>query len=59
LRLQCRFLCRFIKFTNTPGRHVLLAYRNGGTLTDSAGPVPVTLTIGDNGGSTQMRAKFD
>jgi hypothetical protein len=53
------FLCLFIKFTSTPGRYVLLANRIGGTLTDTISPVPVTLTIGDNSGTTQMNAKFD
>jgi len=52
------FLCIFIKFTSTPGTYQLLANRKGGTLTNTGSPVPVTLTIGDNTGSTQMNAKF-
>jgi hypothetical protein len=53
------FLCLFIKSTDTPGQYVLLANRRGGTLTDTGSLIPVTLTIGDNSGSTQMNAKFD
>ena len=53
------FLCVFIKFTSTPGSYALLANRIGGILTSTTSPVPVTLTIGDDSGSTQMTAKFD
>ena len=53
------FLCVFIKFTSTPGRYILLANRIGGTLKTTTSPVPVSLSIGDNGGTTQMNAKFD
>jgi hypothetical protein len=48
----------FIKFTSTPGSYALLANRIGGTLTNTSSPVPVALTIGDNSGSTQMKARF-
>ena len=53
------FLCVFIKFTSTPGCYVLLANRKGGTLTSTTSPVPVTLSIADNSGTAQMKAKFD
>jgi hypothetical protein len=53
------FLCVFIKFTSTPGSYVLLANRIGGTLTSTTSPVPVTLTIGANSGSTQMNSRFN
>jgi hypothetical protein len=53
------FLCVFIKFTGTPGSYALLANRIGGTLTSTTSPVPVTLTIGDDSGTTQMNSKFD
>ena len=53
------FLCVFIRFTNTPGKYVLLANRKGGTLSTTTSPVPVTLAIGNNSGSTQMNAKID
>jgi hypothetical protein len=52
-------LCRFIKFTDTPGSYVLLALRNGGSLTSTTSPVPVTITVGNKSGSTQMKANFD
>lgn len=52
------FLCLFIKFTSTPGTYQLLANRFGGTLTDTNSPVPVTLTVGDDSGTTLMNAKF-
>jgi hypothetical protein len=52
------FLCVYIKFTNTPAAYQLLVYRKGGTLPTTS-PVPVTLSIGDNSGTTQMKAKFD
>ena len=57
-RINDIFLCVFIKFTTTTGRYVLLANRIGGTLTNTTSPVPVTLTIGDNSGTTQMSAKY-
>jgi CSLREA domain-containing protein len=47
-----------IKFTSTPGLYQLVALRKGGTLTTTTSPVPVTLTIGDNGGGTQMNTTF-
>jgi hypothetical protein len=53
------FLCVFIKFTSTPGSYALLANRIGGTLTSTTSPVPVTLAIGDDSGTAQMKAKFD
>jgi hypothetical protein len=53
------FLCLFIKFTNTPGTYELLANRIGGTLTTTASPVQVTLTIGNDSGSTPMNATFN
>jgi hypothetical protein len=53
------FLRLDIKFTDTPGRYVLLANRNGGSLTSTTKLVPVTLTIGDNSGSTLMHARFN
>jgi hypothetical protein len=52
------FLFVYIKFTKAPGSYVLLANRKGSTLNTTTSPVPVTLTIGDNSGSTQMKAKF-
>jgi hypothetical protein len=51
------FLRLSIKFTSLPDRYVLLAYRKGGTLTGTTSPVPATLTIGNNSGSTLMNAK--
>jgi hypothetical protein len=53
------FLCVFIKFSNTPGSYALLANRIGGTLTSTTSPVPVTLAIGNDSGTAQMKAKFD
>jgi hypothetical protein len=53
------FLCIFIKFTSTSGTYQLLANRIGGTLNSTGSPVPVTLTIGDDSGTTKMNAKFD
>ena len=53
------FLCVFIKFTSTPGTYALLANRFGGTLTSTSSPVPVALTIGDNSGTSQMKARFN
>jgi hypothetical protein len=47
-----------IKFTSTPGIYQLVALRKGGTLTTTTSPVPVTLTIGDDSGSTQMNTTF-
>ncbi|MBV8358349.1 MAG: hypothetical protein JO189_10490, partial [Deltaproteobacteria bacterium] len=53
------FLRVFIKFTSAPGNYQLLANRTGGTLDSTTSPMPVTLIIGDNSGSTQMNATFD
>ena len=53
------FLCVFIKFTSTPGSYILLANRIGGTLSTTTSPVPVSLAIGDDSGTAQMKAKFD
>ena len=53
------FLRLFIKFTNTPGSYVLLANRIGGTVTGATSPVPVTLTVGNDSGTTQMNARFN
>jgi len=39
--------------------NVLIANRIGGTLNSTTSPEPVTLIIGDNGGSTYMNARFD
>jgi hypothetical protein len=47
-----------IKFTSTPGVYQLVALRKGGTLTATTSPVPVTFTIGDDSGSTQMNTTF-
>ena len=47
-----------IKFTSTPGIYQLVALRKGGTLTSTTSPVPVTLIIGDDSGSTQMKTTF-
>jgi hypothetical protein len=47
-----------IKFTSAPGIYQLVALRKGGTLTTTTSPVPVTLTIGDNSGGTQMNTTF-
>jgi hypothetical protein len=49
----------FIKFTSTPGSYALLANRIGGTQSTTTSPVPVTLAIGNDSGSTQMKARFD
>jgi hypothetical protein len=51
--------CTSIKFISTLGSYVLLAYRKGGTLISATSLVPVTLTVGNKSGSTQMKAKFD
>jgi hypothetical protein len=48
-----------IKFTSAPGIYQLVALRKGGTLTTTTSPVPVTLTIGNDSGSTQMNATFN
>jgi hypothetical protein len=48
-----------IKFTSAPGIYQLVALRKGGTLTTTTSPVPVTLTIGDNSGTTPMNATFN
>ena len=53
------FLCVYIKFTSASSTYQLLANRIGGTLSTASSPVPVTLTIGDNSGSTQMNARFN
>jgi beta-propeller repeat-containing protein len=54
------FLCIYIKNTSTPGSYVLLVKSGHDALTGTTiSPVPVTLTIGDNSGSTQMNAKFN
>jgi hypothetical protein len=58
-RINGIFLWVFIKVTDAPGRYVLLANRIGGTLTSTTSPVPVTLTIGANSGTTQMNARFN
>ncbi|MBV8357741.1 MAG: hypothetical protein JO189_07365, partial [Deltaproteobacteria bacterium] len=58
-RVNGIFLRIFIKFTPYPGLYQLLANRIGGTLTDTTSPVLVTLTVGNNSGSTQMNATFD
>lgn len=52
------FLAVFINFTRTPGNYALRANRRGGTLNITSTPVPVTLIIGNNSGSTQMNATF-
>jgi hypothetical protein len=52
-----RFLRLFVKPTNMPGIYVLIA--GGGTgraLRGASNPVPVTLSIGDNYGSTEINA---
>ena len=49
----------FIKFTSTPGQYQLLANRKGGTLSSTTSPAPVTLSIGNDSGTAQMKAKFD
>src|SRR5262249_49951441 len=46
-----------IQFTNTPGSYRLLVFQQGGPQFTSL--VPVTLTIGNNSGSTQMNITFD
>jgi hypothetical protein len=48
-----------IKFTSAPGIYQLVALRKGGTLTTTASPVPVTLSIGNNTGTTAMNATFN
>jgi hypothetical protein len=45
-----------IRFTNTPGSYRLLVFQQGGP--QFTAPEPVTLTIGNNSGSTLMNAKF-
>jgi hypothetical protein len=47
------FLCIYIKFTSTPGSYQLLVYGQGGTLPTKQSPV--TLTIGNDSGSTLFR----
>ncbi|MBV8361255.1 MAG: hypothetical protein JO189_25445, partial [Deltaproteobacteria bacterium] len=58
-RVNGIFLCIFIKFTSTPGNYQLLANRIGGTLSTTTSPVPVTLAIGNNSGTTHMNARFN
>lgn len=53
------YLCLLIKFTSTSGSYVLQANRTGGTLSSTTSPVLVTLTVGNNTGSTQMNATFN
>jgi hypothetical protein len=53
------FLCMFFKFTSTPGIYELTSNRVGGTLTTTTSPVPVTLSIGNNAGTTDMNATFN
>ena len=55
-----RFLRMSIEPTDMPGIYAFIA--GGGTgqaLTGSSNPVPVTLTIGDNFGNTQINATFN
>jgi beta-propeller repeat-containing protein len=53
------FLCVYIRNTGTTGRYSLLANGGRGALTGTTtSPVPVTLTIGDDSGSTLMDTKF-
>jgi hypothetical protein len=52
------FLCVYIKSTSTPGSYILLANSKGAPLSGITSPVPVALTIGDDFGTTQMKAKF-
>jgi hypothetical protein len=52
------FLCVYIKSTSTPGSYILLANSKGATLSGITSPVAVALTIGDDFGTTQMKAKF-
>jgi hypothetical protein len=54
------FLRVYIKNTSTSGSYSLMANSGRGALTGTTtSPVPVTLTVGDNSGSTEMNAKFD
>jgi hypothetical protein len=52
------FLCIYIKSTSTPGSYILLANSKGAPLSGITSPVAVALTIGDDFGTTQMKAKF-
>ena len=56
--LDCMFQF-LVAHRGHPGSYALLANRIGGTLTATTSPVPVTLSIGDNSGSTQMNARFN
>jgi beta-propeller repeat-containing protein len=59
-KLNNIFLCLYIRNTSTPGTYILLVKSGRGALTGTTtNPVPVALTIGDNFGNTQMKAKFD
>jgi hypothetical protein len=54
------FLYVYIKNTSTPGKYALLAYGGRGALTGTTtSPLPVALTIDDDFGTTQMKARFD
>jgi hypothetical protein len=56
-RFSHSFLRVSIMFANIPGSYRLLVSQQGGLQFTT--PVPVTLTIGNNSGSTLMNAKFD
>jgi hypothetical protein len=53
------FIRLFIQFTNVPGSYQLLASGVDSILSNATVVVPVTLTIGDNSGSTQMSVTFN
>jgi hypothetical protein len=48
----------YIRNTSTPGSYLLLANSKGAPLSGITSPVAVALTIGDDFGITQMKAKF-
>jgi hypothetical protein len=52
------FLCVYISNTSTLGSYILLANSRGAMLSGITSPVAVALTIGDDFGTTQMKAKF-
>jgi hypothetical protein len=54
------FLRFYIQFTSAPGSYALfVARQDGSALTGNSGPLPVTLTIGNNSGTTRMYLKTD
>jgi hypothetical protein len=52
------FVCFDIYLTSTPGKYLLYVSRQGGTLSTTNNPVPVTLVIDGSSGSANFNATF-